>query len=122
MTGRHDKKKIETLIDYHECSPEELSKFPAPASDSIGLMDYYTKGDHKLFCIDQERYRDILEVWGNVNQEDEYQRFEFVLVPCNYVHAEIERTDDFVSKECIPDRDVQTNYLGNLRVVLLTTE
>ena len=122
LYGRKDGKRVETLLDFHECSIEELQKFPSPTSDSVGLMKRYKNSDHKLFCVDQERYREILAIWSNENNEDDYQRFEFNLVPCNYVHAEIEPTNDFVAKECIADRYVQMNYLGNLRVVLLTTE
>ena len=85
-------------------------------------MKYYKKGHKKLFCVDQERYRDILEIWGNENDEREYQRFEFNLVPCNYVHAQMGPTDDYVAKECIADLDKQREYLGNLKVVLLTTD
>ena len=51
-----------------------------------------------------------------------YQRFEYVLVPCNYVHAEIGPTDDKVAEECIADRDEQMKYLGNMRLVIYTTE
>ena len=66
-------------------------------------MEFYKKGDNKLFCIDQERYRDIMEIWGTEADIDLYRRFEFILTPCNYVHREIEKTDDYVAEECIAD-------------------
>ena len=64
MFDRNDEKVSEILLQYHECSLQELYQFPSPAPDSVGLMEYYKKGGNKLFCVDQERYRDTLEIWG----------------------------------------------------------
>ena len=104
MTGRKKGEKFEKLLGYHECSLHELERFPSPAPDSIGLMNHYRKDNNRLYCLDHEDANEV-EIWGNTNNEDAYARFEFVLVPCNYVHAEIEVTDDKVSDECIADRE-----------------
>ena len=61
-----------------------------------------TNPDRNLYCLDWEKYGEELEIWGVDFDVDSYQRFEFVLVPCNYVHP---TTDDFVADECIADRD-----------------
>ena len=43
-------------------------------------------------------------------------------MPCNYVHAEVGPTEDFVAEECIEDREAQMNYLGNMRMLFLLSE
>ena len=41
-----------------------------------------------------------MAIWGIENDEGNYQRFEFVLLPCNYVHAEISDIGDKVDPQC----------------------
>lgn len=103
MTGLKHGERFENLLEYHECTTEELKKFPTPAKGSEFLMEYYLKEENKLFCVDQERYRDILAIWGDYSDQSSYQFFEFNLVPCNYVHTQVRDTGDFVAKDCIAD-------------------
>ena len=63
-----------------------------------------------------------MEVWGTENDQINYQRFEWVLLPCNYLHRELGVTDDFIADECIADRDKQIEYLGNIRIMNLVVE
>ena len=44
-----------------------------------------------------------LAVWGLEN-DDNYQRWEFVLLPCNYMHAEITVTDDSIEDKCVRNK------------------
>ena len=44
------------------------------------------------------------------------------MVPCNYIHAELGPTNDTVHESCIPDRQQQMDYLGNMQMVVYTDE
>ena len=95
----------ETNIPYHNCTPEELDEFPPPVKDSAGLIEMYkTSKTQHLYCLDWEKFGDELSIWGTENDEVKYQRFEYILLPCNYVHAEFGPTDDYVKDECIADK------------------
>ena len=71
--------------------------------DSLGLFNLYRSGKRKFFCIDWEKSGADLEICGVNSDPVSYQVFEWIIAPCNYVHAEITATDDFVAKECIAD-------------------
>ena len=60
-------------------------------------------------------------MWGVENAES-YQRFEVILLPCNYIHSEIGSTNDTVQEECLPDREKQMEYLGNINVKMYVSE
>ena len=62
-----------------------------PAVDSTSIRQYMGQNPSKrLYCLNWDQLKeDELSVYG-VENDDNYQRFEFILVPCNYVHAEIE--------------------------------
>ena len=66
-------------------------------------------------CIDWQS-EDIL-VYGN-SKADNFQRIEFILLPCNYIHTDLGYTDDFVADECIPDLAAQIEYLSSTRINL----
>ena len=113
----------ETIVPYHDCTAEELDEFAPPIQDSAGLFEVFrTSPTRHLSCLDWEKFGDKLAIWGTENDEISYQRFDFVLLPCNYVHAEFGPTDDFIADECIADRDAQMAYLGNMQMMFLTTE
>ena len=44
-------------------------------------------------------------VWSQEKQGLNYQRLEFTLIPCNYLHVEINDLQEEVSDECIQDFD-----------------
>ena len=52
-----------------------------------------------LLCLDEERLRGI-EIYGNENDND-HQRIEFILLPCNYLHKGY--AEDTIHPECIGD-------------------
>ena len=97
----------EKIVPYHPCSAEELNDFPPPIPDSVGLMEIYKKENPKrhLFCLDWDKLGEELAIWGTENDEISYQRFEYILLPCNYVHAEFGPVGDTIPDECIADRD-----------------
>lgn len=113
----------ETIVDYHHCTAKEMDEFPPPVSDSAGLFEIYkTSTTRHLFCLDWDKLGDDIAIWGTENDEISYQRFEYVMIPCNYVHTTFGPTGDSVADECIADRDKQIEYLGNMRMIFLTTE
>ena len=74
-----------------------------------------------LFCVDFEQLDEELAIWS-IEDDDNYQRIEIILLPCNYVHAEFGHTDDFVRPECIRDLEEQRNYLGNMKSMVYISE
>ena len=57
-----------------------------------------------MFCLDWDLVGDDVEVFGNFDIETEYQSLEYLIVPCNYVHAEFGPTNDTVVEGCIADK------------------
>ena len=72
-----------------------------------------------MFCLDWDS-QDIL-IYGN-ERNDEYQRIELVLTPCNYLHTHLGYKDDKIHPECVADLEKQIEYLGPLDFVLYHTE
>ena len=60
-------------------------------------------------------------VWG-VDNDENYQRWEFVLLPCNYVHKEFGDVGDTVHDECNSNHKEQMAYLGNMKVVVYVSD
>ena len=65
--------------------------------------NYKNDPNRNLFCIDWDELGDELEIYGNWRDASKYQRIEFVLTPCNYVHKELGWDGDFVPNGCIED-------------------
>ena len=58
----------------------------------------------------------------SVTNDDNYQRFEFVLLPCNYVHSEFEDRGDTVHPDCDANLENQKKYLGNMKSIIYIEE
>ena len=96
----------ETILPYHYCTADELDEFAPPMGDSVGLFDIFKNSPTRhLFCLDWDKLGEDLNIWGTENDELNYQRFEYVLLPCNYMHAEFGPTGDSIAEECIADRE-----------------
>lgn len=87
--GKQNGTAYEKIFDHHKCTADELEMFSEPSRESAAPLEHYKKGEDKhLFCIDWDNLDgDEISVWG-VENDDNYQRWEFVLLPCNYIHAE----------------------------------
>ena len=57
--------------------------------------------DRGMFCIDWNDENPI-EILGR-EQDTDYTRIEFILVPCNYIHTMLDYKEDSISPECIAD-------------------
>ena len=55
-----------------------------------------------MFCIDWNA-GDPIELTGDTH-DDDYTRFEVLVVPCNYLHTVLGYQEDSVSPNCIPDQ------------------
>lgn len=64
---------------------------------------YKTDPNRNLLCIDWDEIGDDIEIYGNWRDASKYQRLEFVLTPCNYVHKKLGWDGDFVPDGCIED-------------------
>ena len=114
--------KTETIIPHRKCRPEDYDHFSPVIKSSQGLFEQYKTGQRDLLCLDWDQVGDQLEIWGDESDEISYQRFEFALLPCNYIHAEHGPTDDYITDGCITDRQQQMDYLSNMKLVILTDE
>ena len=61
-----------------------------------------------MFCIDAD---ETIRIYGNENNNN-YQRIEILLTPCNYLHTHLGYEGDSVHPDCIADLDQQMEYLG----------
>ena len=75
-----------------------------------------------MFCLDE--WPDDFEL-GNETADDEYNRLELIVTPCNYIHSHLgyETLENGyeVPDECIPDFEQQVEYLGPCDVITYVT-
>lgn len=121
MQGKKDGVDFEKLLDFHQCSKEELNQFPEASSDSKMLLDRYKLGERSLFCLDWDQIGQELTISG-IETNENYQRWEFFLTSCNYIHAEYVPIGDTEHEDCVKERSRQAEYLGNMRLVMLVTD
>ena len=122
MWGKKDGVEYEKFIPYHICTEDDYAQFSPPAPEAVGLLNSMkSKEKRGLYCIDWEAQGEELEVWS-VEDDANYQRWEYVLHPCNYVHAEFGDVGDSVGEECIGDLEEQQNYLGNMKSIIYIDE
>ena len=120
--GYKNGKSYQRIFPINKCTLEDYEAFPEPVPEAAGILEVYKSSPTRnLYCLDWDKFGDELAIWGVEDDEISYQRFEFVVVPCNYVHTEFGDIGDSVSSECIPDRDQQMEYLGNFKFVVLST-
>ena len=123
LFGRKEGKEFERLLPYHKCKSSDWENFTEPSkaySDSFQVIKDDPKG--VMYCIDWEG-DDVepIEIYGN-EKNDEYQRVELVLVPCNYLHTHLGYEGDTIAPECIADLDKQIEYLGPIEFLVYHTQ
>ena len=65
--------------------------------------------DRGMLCIDWDD-DDPIEIYKTESDND-YQRLEIFLLPCNYLNSEFGNVDS-VKPECVTDLEEQIKYLG----------
>ena len=53
-----------------------------------------------LYCLDWAK--EDMNLYG-VSSADNFQRLEFNLLPCNYLHQQYGPSGDYIADECIAD-------------------
>ena len=79
--GKTKGKEYEKIIPFHDCTEADWAEFPPTSKSSTDSWNEIKNGTGRgMFCLD---YSDDVLIYGNEKNE-EYQRLEIVLVPCNY--------------------------------------
>ena len=71
-----------------------------------------------MFCLD---WSEDISIYGN-ERNDNYQRIELVLVPCNYLHTHLGFEGDTIHPDCVANLDEQIDYLGPIEFLMYYTE
>ena len=96
------------LLDYHECTSDELNEFYPVSKSSEKLLQSITEDPNRSFyCID---WTDDLEIYGDLAQDSSF--IEIFLTPCNYLFTEWGYTGDKVNDKCEWDLKAQQEYIG----------
>ena len=85
------------MMDVHRCTEDDMSQF-YPVS-TIWTSSYERRtvdGLLQSFCVD----------WNEVGIQNkgsaaDYEKFEVIFAPCNYMHSSIGHEDEPVAEECI---------------------
>ena len=117
--GIHEGKEYERLIPYHKCTDSDWAQFAPPKkSAQDGWQAIKDNPKRGMFCLDMT---EDIELYGK-ERNDEYQRIEVALTPCNYVHTHLGYQGDSVHPECVADLEKQKEYLGPLDILIYHTE
>lgn len=115
LYGTQGGQEFEKVLQYHDCDEKDYAQFYPAASKAESRLEAIRSSEERgLICID---WGEDIELYGEEGNAD-YQRFEIVLVPCNYLHQELGYKGDSISPECIADMAQQQEYLGPLNVLL----
>ena len=68
-----------------------------------------------FLCIDWNDEKPI-SLYGR-EQDEDYQRLEAIITPCNYLHKSL--VNDTIHPECEYDPEKQFDYLGPIQMVVL---
>ena len=100
--GRHKGEEYERLLNFHKCTENDWKYFAPPSSTSKDSWEEIKINKKRgMFCIDFDEGEDI-KIYGN-ERNDEYQRVEIVLVPCNYLHTHLGHKGDSIHPDCVRD-------------------
>ena len=116
IIARKNGEEYEKLLPHYKCTEKDYQQFyPVAAKNEKALGLIKANEKRGLYCIDWTS--DDMFVFGEDYNPD-FQRIEFVLVPCNYVHQKWGYTGDKIDKECVQDHKEQLKYLGPLNFLL----
>ena len=124
LLGKLDGEKYERIIPHRKCTSEDYEKFATPAKEAVTMFEMYkTDPNRNLFCIDWEELGEDIEIYGNWRDASKYQRIEFLLTPCNYVHTKLGWDGDYILDGCIEDLQKQKDYITkSSRLVVLMAD
>ena len=80
----------------------DWDKFPPPGSAYSDSFSQIKNGEiDGMYCLDWEDDDAEDKLIYGQTKNDEYQRLDIILVPCNYVHSYLGYEGDFISDECL---------------------
>ena len=101
--GKKGGVEYEKLLPYHKCTADDFDEFAPPQPEAVGMLEAITDSEMRgLFCPDWDVLDNEMEIWS-IEDDDDYQRIDIVLLPCNYLHFEFGDTGDTIAPECIAD-------------------
>ena len=86
MLYQSDGKTGEKMIPHRRCLPSDFDEFSPVESTDKDMLKEFKDGKRSLFCPDWDKVGDDVEIWGNFYLEQNYQSFEYIVTPCNYIH------------------------------------
>lgn len=89
----------EQVLDLHPCTDEDLAAFPPPSPEAKYILNRIQSSEvRSLYCLDRDKLGSALTLWGSWTfNEENYQRLDFILAPCNYIHQYMGYMEDTVS-------------------------
>ena len=88
------------MLDYHVCTDEDYDQFyPVQKQSAATLNAIRNDPERGMLCIDWDNEKQPISIMGDEG-EDNYQRLDIILVPCNYVHTSFGWDKDSVHPEC----------------------
>ena len=107
----------------HRCEPSDYDAFAPPSDNALYTLNKYKSDPNRnLYCLDWDELSDDLEIFGNWRDPSMYQRIEFMLTPCNYVHTLNDYEGDTVTEQCNTNLTAQEEYLGNMLIVIYSSD
>lgn len=102
LFGRKDGVSYENFIPYHKCTDADWEDFYPPSTSGVdGWNTIRSDPKRGFYCLDWSGDYDL---YGN-EITNNYQKIEFVLAPCNYVHSYLGWQGDSINPDCIADLD-----------------
>ena len=97
--GEKNGEHFENMIGLHKCTKEDFVDFYPIREGAEDEFENETKITEKtgMFCFDE--WNDDLRIGGQLGTHD-YSAVEFILLPCNYVHAQFGE-EDYDREVCI---------------------
>ena len=92
------------MIPHRRCESKDFDDFSPVNSGDEGILQQYKDGKRHLLCLDWDQVGSELEIFGHVEDETDYQSFEFLVTPCHYIHEEFGSIGDTIHKDCNPGK------------------
>ena len=107
-----------------ERGSRERSEGEAEESTATNRRGIEIIGEHKEQTkqLGEQKWKENSCVVSPNEKNDEYQRIEVVLVPCNYLHTHLGYTGDSIDENCVADLESQIEYLGPLDFMIYFSE
>jgi hypothetical protein len=116
LIGTRGGERYEKILPHHKCTEADYAEFyPAHTNSEDQLKAMQSDENRGLYCVDE--WDDDMFAGGE-EEASEYQRLDFAVVPCNYIHYEFGDVGDTISEDCIADLDAQIAYMGPIQMIL----